>query len=73
MNIVSITLRDCLGLSSQGIYIYLVVIIIIIIGDEVNITTEGQRHLGAVIGSQEFKDYRKKVLGWKGELEAHSI
>ena len=43
-------------------------------GDEVNITTEGQRHLGAVIGSQEFKDQycREKVLGWKGELEALS-
>ena len=25
-------------------------------GDEVNITTKGQRHLGAVIGSQKFKD-----------------
>ena len=27
-----------------------------VFGNEVNITTEGQRHLGAVIGSQEFKD-----------------
>ena len=43
-------------------------------GDEVHITTEGQRHLGAVIGSQEFKDQycREKVFGWKGELEALS-
>ena len=43
-------------------------------GDEVNITTEGQRHLGAVIGSLEFKDQycREKVLGWKGELKALS-
>ena len=43
-------------------------------GDEVDITTEGQRHLGAVIGSHEFKDQycREKVLGWKGELEALS-
>ena len=43
-------------------------------GDEVNLTTEGQRHLAAVIGSQEFKDQycREKVLGWKGELEALS-
>ena len=43
-------------------------------GDEVNITTEGQRHLGAVIGSQEFTDQycREKVFGWKGELEALS-
>ena len=41
---------------------------------EVNITTEGQRHLGAVIGSRQFKDQycREKVLGWKGELEALS-
>ena len=45
-----------------------------VFGDEVNITTEGQRHLGAVIKSQEFKDQycREKVLGWKGELEALS-
>ena len=43
-------------------------------GDEVHFTTEGQRHLGAVIGSQEFKDqyYRKEVLRWKGEGEALS-
>ena len=37
-----------------------------------NITTEGQRHLGAVIGSRQFnKDQycREKVLGRKGELE----
>ena len=34
----------------------------------------GQRHLGAVIGSRQFKDQycREKVLGWKGELEALS-
>ena len=31
MNIVSLTLRDCLSLSFQGRYIYLVIIIIIII------------------------------------------
>ena len=45
-----------------------------VFGDEVNITTEGQRHLGAFIGSQEFKDQhcQEKVLGWKGELEALS-
>ena len=45
-----------------------------VFGDEDNITTEGQRHLGAVIGSQEFKDQycQEKVLGWKGELEALS-
>ena len=27
-----------------------------VFGDEVNITLEGRRHLGAVIGSKEFKD-----------------
>ena len=27
-----------------------------VFGDEVNIKTEGQRHLGAVIASQEYKD-----------------
>ena len=45
-----------------------------VFGDEVNITTGGQRHLGAVIGSRQFKDQycREKVLGWKGELEALS-
>ena len=43
-------------------------------GDEVHFTTEGQRHLGAVIGSQEFKDQycREKILRWKGELKALS-
>ena len=43
-----------------------------VFGDEVNITTEGRRDLGAVVRSQEFKDQycREKVLGWKGELEA---
>ena len=43
-------------------------------GDEVNVTDEGQRHLGAVLGSQEFKDQccREKILRWKGELEALS-
>ena len=41
---------------------------------EINVSTEVQRHLGAVIGSQEFKDQycREKVLGWKGELEVLS-
>ena len=45
-----------------------------VFGDEVNVTTEGQRHLGAVIGSQEFKDQycREKILRWKGELKALS-
>ena len=44
------------------------------LADEGNITSEneGQRLLGAAIGSQEFKDQYcgEKVLGWKGELEA---
>ena len=45
-----------------------------VFGDEVNITAEGQHHLEAVIGSQEFKDQYcwEKVLRWKGELEALS-
>ena len=45
-----------------------------VFGDEVNVTTEGQRHLGVVIGSQEFKDQycQEKILRWKGELEALS-
>ena len=43
-------------------------------GTPINVTTEGQRHLGAVVGSQEFKDQycREKILRWKGELEALS-
>ena len=28
----------------------------LVFGEEVRITTEGQRHLGAVTGSQEYKD-----------------
>ena len=28
----------------------------LVFGEEVRITTEGQRHLAAVIGSQEYKD-----------------
>ena len=45
-----------------------------VFGDDVNNTSEGQHHLGAVIGSQEVKDQYcwKKVLGWKRELEALS-
>ena len=43
-----------------------------VFGDEVNVTTEGQRH--SVIGSQEFRDQncREKILRCKGELEALS-
>ena len=45
-----------------------------VFGDEVNITTEGQRHLGAVIGSQKYKDQYcgDKVLSWKGDIETLS-
>ena len=45
-----------------------------VFGDEVIITTVGQRHLGAFTGSQDFKDQycREKVLGRKGEFEALS-
>ena len=37
-----------------------------VLGSEVNITTEGQRHLGAVIGSKDYKDQycENKVLRW---------
>ena len=40
--------------------------------DEVNITLEGRRHLGAVIGSKEFKNqYRQeKVDKWLREMES---
>ena len=42
-----------------------------VFGEEVNITTEGQRHLGAVIASQEYKDQycEEKVRAWKEEIE----
>ena len=42
-----------------------------VFGDEVNITTEGQRHLGAIIASQEYKDQycEEKVRVWKEEIE----
>jgi hypothetical protein len=41
-----------------------------IFGDEVNITTEGQRHLRAVIGSEEYKEQYciDKVQGWKRNI-----
>ena len=41
-----------------------------VFGDKVNVTTEGKRHLGAVIGSKEYKDQycAEKVQGWKGEI-----
>ena len=42
-----------------------------VFGDEVNITTEGQRHLGAVIASQEYEDQycEEKVRVKKEEIE----
>ena len=42
-----------------------------VFGDEVNITTEGQRHLGAVIASQEYKDQycEEKIRIWEEEIE----
>ena len=42
-----------------------------VFGGEVNLTTEGQRHLGAVIASQEYKDHycEEKVRIWKEEIE----
>ena len=41
----------------------------------VNITTEGKRHLGAVIGSQQYKDLycKEKVESWKSELETLAL
>ena len=42
-----------------------------VFGDEVNITTKGQRHVGAVKASQEYKDQycEEKVRVWKEEIE----
>ena len=41
-------------------------------GDEVNITLEGRRHLGVVIGSKEFKNQycQEKVDKWLREMES---
>ena len=43
-----------------------------VFGDEVNITLEGRRHLGAVIGSIEFKNQYcpEKVDKWLREMES---
>ena len=43
-----------------------------VFGDEVNITLEGRRHLGAVIGSKAFKDQycQEKVEKWLREVES---
>ena len=42
-----------------------------VFGEEVNITTDGKRHLGAVIGSKECKDQycNENVSVWRRELE----
>ena len=42
-----------------------------VFGDTVNITTEGKRHLGAVLGSENYKDEfcKEKVEEWRKELE----
>ena len=42
-----------------------------VFGDSVKITTDGKRHLGAVIGSKEYKDAycNEKIDDWKHELE----
>ena len=42
-----------------------------VFGDEVNITLEGRRHLGAVIGSKEFKNQycQEKVDKWLRDIE----
>ena len=43
-----------------------------VFGDDVNITLEGRRHLGAVIGSKEFKDQycQEKVDKWLRKMES---
>ena len=45
-----------------------------VFGDEVYITTEGQRHLRAVIASQEYKGQycEEKIRMWKEEIERRS-
>ena len=45
-----------------------------VFGNEVNITAEGKRHLGAVLGSQTYKDQycKEKVTKWKAEIETLS-
>ena len=42
----------------------------LVFAGEVNISTEGKRHLGAVIGSKNYKAqyYNKKISEWKEEL-----
>jgi hypothetical protein len=45
-----------------------------VFGEEVNITCEGKRHLGAVVGSQGYKDEycNEKIAQWKAEIETLS-
>ena len=45
-----------------------------IFGNEVNITVDGKRHLGDVIGSKEYKDQycKEKVSTWRQEIETLS-
>ena len=42
----------------------------LVFGGEVNISTEGKRHLGAVIGSKYYKEqyYDENISKWKEEL-----
>ena len=46
-----------------------------IFGDKVNITVDGQRHLGAVLGSKSYKDSycKSKVQKWAEELVQLSV
>jgi hypothetical protein len=45
-----------------------------IFGEEVNITTEGKRHLGAVIGSKEYKDqYIAEIKSKDGDEISHPL
>lgn len=45
-----------------------------VFGKEVNITVDGKRHLGAVVGSKDYKDQycNEKVSAWRREIETLS-
>ena len=45
-----------------------------VFGGEVNITKEGRRHLGAVIGAADYKEEycNEKIRKWKEEMEVLS-
>ena len=45
-----------------------------VFGNEINITAEGKRHLGAVLGSQpcKYQFCKEKVTKWKAEIETLS-